>query len=826
MRNQQIRRKRIIKRPLCLIAVGFVLGETAVLLTLTSWMIIPAALAVGMGLYGSLRGRNPYWVLLPLVFFCFGGIRANAENKRWEQRDQIVENYSDSYVEVLGTIASLEEKNGSLQLILKKNQIWNRKNGMRVEETGDASLPKMKVFMDSSGSYLKDDLCLGQTITVFGEIHKIPPAKNPGEFDFVTYSKSRGICCQMFGEEIRMVNWKYNKITETLRRGKEWANLRLIRDAGEEDGAIFSAALLGEKSGVPKEIKSLYQKNGIAHLLAISGLHLSFAGLLLYRILRRCGLSYGICGLSGTVVIILYGILTGGSPSVIRSVIMMSAGFLAAYLGRTYDLLSAASLSLFVLSFHSPFLLTQGGVQLSFGAIFAIGTGMPRIHDWLGRQTPFAGVLSASFSIQMATLPIILSHYYQTPLYGILLNAIVVPLMGGVLCSGLGILLLGSISSYAGMAASGTGHYILKFYHFLCTNISSLPHASLTLGRPKTGQLLIYGFYLAILLLFFWLGDRGRKKKLEKEVTTETERMVPYIKKWIILAMIYGVGLFLVQPKPVNGLEVLFLDVGQGDGILLRTKKSVVLVDGGSSSNSSLGEYTLAPCLKYYGITKVNYAFVSHGDSDHLSGIRYLLEHEKDIIIETLMLPDLGKEDEGLMKLVELAAAKNTKVHYLMEGDQVFMAALKFTCLYPGRTDSAENPNEESEVLKADYGDLHILFTGDIGNKEEKLLLERRQVREQLKEINLLKTAHHGSKFSSAAPFLDAIKPRWAVISYGEKNSYGHPHKEVLDRFRERKIPVFHTAKQGAIMFWTDGERVRVRTFVDGERTTRYNKKK
>ncbi|WP_243109956.1 DNA internalization-related competence protein ComEC/Rec2 [Clostridium sp. E02] len=824
MRIQQIRRKRIIKRPLCLIAVGFVLGETAVLLTQTSWMMIPAALAVGMVLYGILRGRNLLWVLLPLVFFCLGGIRANEENKRWEHRDQIVEEYSGSYVEVLGTIASLEEKNGALQLILKKNQIWKRRKGKRVEETDQVTLPKLQVIMDSSGSHLKDNIRLGQTVTVLGEIHEIPPAKNPGEFDSVTYSKSRGICARIFGEEIRVVNFKYNKITETLRRGKEWGNRHLIRDAGEEDGAIFSAALLGEKSGVPKEVKSLYQKNGIAHLLAISGLHLSFAGLLLYRVLRRCGLSYGLCGLCGTVAILLYGILTGGSPSVIRSVIMMSAGFLAAYLGRTYDLLSAASLSLFALSFHSPFLLTQGGVQLSFGAIFAIGTGMPRIHDWLGRQKPLAGALSASFSIQMATLPIILTHYYQTPLYGILLNAIVVPLMGGVLCSGLGILLLGSISSFGGRAASGTGHYILKFYHFLCTNISSLPYASLTLGRPEAGTLAIYGFYLAILFFCFWLGGRGEKRKLDREVTTETERMIRTIKKLIILALIYGMGLFLVLPKPVKGLEVLFLDVGQGDGILLRTKKNVVLVDGGSSSKSSLGEFTLAPCLKYYGIKKVNYAFVSHGDKDHLSGIRYLLEYEKDITIETLVLPDLGREDEALITLAKLAEERDMKVHYLTEGDQVSLGSLKFTCLYPGQTDSAENPNEESEVLKADYGDLHILFTGDIGNKEEKLLLERKQSMDQLKEINLLKTAHHGSKFSSDETFLDAVKPRWAVISYGDKNSYGHPHKEVLDRFRKRKIPVFKTAKQGAIMFSTDGKRVRVRTFVDGDETSRYNK--
>lgn len=802
--------------------MGFVLGETAVLLTMTSWLMIPAALAVGMVLYVFLIDRNLLWVLLLLVFFCLGGIRANEEIMRWEHRDHIVEEYSDSYVEVLGTIVSLEEKNGSLQLVLKENQIWRRKNGKR-EDTDCAFLPKIQVIMDSSGSFLGDDFCLGQIVSVWGEIYPIPSARNPGEFDSVTYSKSKGVCCRLFGEEIRLIDTRQNPLFQSLRRVREWGNLRLIRDAGEEDGAIFSAALLGEKSGIPEEIKSLYQKNGIAHLLAISGLHLSFIGLLLYRFLRRCGLSYGLCGLSGTAAIILYGILTGGSPSVVRSMVMMSAGFLAAYLGRTYDLLSAASLSLLLLSFQSPYLLTQGGVQLSFGAIFAIGAGMPVIHDWLGKKEPLTGAFSASFSIQMATLPIILTHYYQIPLYGILLNVIVVPLMGGVLCSGFLVLLLGSISPAIGTAAAGTGHYILKLYYALCTNISRLPYATLTLGRPKTRTLLIYGFYLSILFLCFWVGGRKGKRKSGRD---EKRRIAGYLKKLIFLAVFYGIGIFLLQPEVVKGLEVLFLDVGQGDGILLRTEKSVILVDGGSSSNSSLGEYTLAPCLNYYGISTVNYAFVSHGDNDHLSGISYLLEYENDIKIETLVLPYQGREDEALMKLAELAEERDTRVYYLTEGDQVVWGDLKFTCLYPGQTDYAENPNEESEVLKADYGDLHILFTGDIGNKEEKLLLERKQLREQLMEINLLKTAHHGSKFSSDESFLDAANPRWAVISYGEKNTYGHPHKEVLDRFRKRKISVFKTAKQGAIMFWTDGERVRVRTFIDGDVSSRYNKKK
>lgn len=714
---------------------------------------------------------------------------------------------SGTLAEVQGRISSLEERDGTLRIILKDNQVWIRKTGSRDEASG-FSVPGLLVTMKPSGQTVG----LGQIVKIRGEVQAFSQPRNPGEFDSRTYYQALGLDGKLAGEELEVVDSREDPLLEELRQVKEWGKKTLIRFTEKEDAGIFAAAVLGDKSEIPKEIKSLYQKNGIAHLLAISGLHMSLAGLFLYNIIRKTGVGYGTAGLAGTIMIVLYGILAGGGSSVVRAVIMMSAGFLASYLGRTYDLLSAASLSLLLLGLKSPLLITQGGVQLSFGAVFAIGGVKPVIENWIGKKTIIGGTISVAAAIQMVTMPLVLYHFYQIPLYGIFLNLLVVPLMGGVLCSGFGVILLGSINPVLGIGAAGTGHYILGFYEFICRNVSGLPGYSLIFGRPGPERIAAYYFMMAACLVFMKMAGKYHTEQAREKSkgTSRTGRV-------LLLLVLYGITVLIFKPEPVNGLEAVFLDVGQGDGILLRAGRSSILVDGGSTSKKSLGEYTLEPCLKSLGTARIHFAFISHGDQDHLSGVKYLLESCEDIAIDNLMLPYQGREDEAIRMLEELAKKRGTKVWYLVGGDVVMVEELRITCLYPKEEDVPENANEESEVLKMDYGSCHMLFTGDMGEKEEERLLKRSEELRQLTEVNVLKTAHHGSKSSSCEAFLDAVKPQWAVISYGEGNSYGHPHKEVLDRFKERKVNVFKTAESGAIRLWTDGDLIRFTSYVDGD---------
>ncbi|RFZ79483.1 ComEC family competence protein [Lacrimispora amygdalina] len=798
------------------------------MLALTSWLFLPAFIAAGMIFCVCRRGRNPLWVFLPLVFFYLGSARAGSEMEKWREREKRLYEISSHYTQVQGKISFIEEEEGAVLLTLKNNRIRKMTKGNWDEVPYEHS--KILVSLKEAGSVSSEQLGIGQTVMVRGEVQLFSQARNPGEFDFKDYYQSLGLDFRLFAEEMEIVDAAKSPLLERLRKFKLRSKELLYRDAKEEDAGIFAAAVLGDRKGISSEIKDLYQKNGIAHLLAISGLHMSFIGLAFYKLMKKAGAGFWEAGLLSTALLILYGIMTGGGPSVVRAGFMMCVGFYAACLGRTYDLLSAASLSLLLLSFHSPFLIMQGGVQLSFGAVFAIGGLAPVIRGWLGKDHLFAGSISACFAVQMMTLPVTAFHFYQMPPYGLVLNLLVIPLMGGVLCSGMGVIAFGAINSVLGTAAAGTGHYILSLYEVLLKTAGQIPGHNIILGRPDILVLAAYALLLTAGMLFIkMLGkwENGEKKEadLPKERKDKNAGRIPYGGKLLFLAGFYLLSILLFLPKPVRGLDAWFLDVGQGDGILLRTEGEAILVDGGSSSNKSLGEYTLSPCLKSLGISEIDYAFVSHGDQDHLSGVKYLLESCEDIQIKNLFLPYHGREDESIQSLKELGSKRGTCVRYLTGGDFMKIGTLSITCLYPGKEDVPGDVNGESQVLKMDYGDCHMLFTGDMGEAEEQRLLGKTDYH-FLGEVNVLKTAHHGSRFSSSEPFLDAVSPAWAVISYGQGNSYGHPHKEVLDRLKERNVTVFQTGKSGAVRLETDGTRIRFSTFVDGNQNHGYNEGK
>ena len=764
------------------------------------------------------------WLSVFLLFMLIGMARAGYTKQEWEARDRLCGELAGTYVELTGHVGAVEEAEGTVQLTLEGNDVrpaaGERKEaalaGGDRSVSGGRQIPRVLVSWKTDGDGEMPEareFKAGSKVTVRGQLALFARARNPGEFDSRNYYRGEGVDCRLYGEEVERSGGDVSPIPECLRRIREKAKQNIKRSVPEEDAGIFLAAVLGDKKALDSEKKDLYQKNGIAHLLAISGLHLSLIGMGVYRLLRKAGLGYKGAGLAGAGFIFCYGAMTGGSPSVTRAVIMMGTGFLASYLGRTYDLLSALSLALLLLAWETPEPLTQGGVQMSFGAVFAVGSVLPVIQNYLGKKRGALGALSVSAAIQLVTLPVILWDFFQLPVYGIFLNLLVIPLMGGVVCSGIGAALFGGISGEAGAVAAGAGHCILRFYEWLCHGAERLPYHTLVMGRPEAAAVIVYYTVLAAILAAM---RRAGGKSASGETGRKNRRADG--NRWIRTAVFFLICILLpciLMPRPVDGMEVLFLDVGQGDGILLRSGRSAVLIDGGSTSEKKLGEYRLEPCLKSCGVSVIEYAFVSHGDLDHISGIRYLLESCEEIEVRNLLLPCQGQEDEALSDLAELARARGTRVAFLEAGEHFLVEGIGITCLYPGIHDIPADKNEESEVLKVDYGNCHILFTGDMSGDGELRLLDALSERTGvLSEIQILKTAHHGSRFSSGAEFLDAMGVRWAVISYGERNSYGHPHQEVLDRFHERGVKIYETAKGGAVTLKTDGKMVRWKAFL------------
>lgn len=746
---------------------------------------------------------------------------------------------------------------------------------------------------------------LGSRICVEGTVQAIDAARNPGEFDYRLYYRAQKQNCRMFAENF----WEADP------DGADWVNTGGYREflyqislkAGEileraapgDDAGIYKAVLLGDKTCLEDDILALYQKSGISHLLAISGLHLSLFSAAVYGVLRKGGMGHGTAGVLGGVLLCSYAVMTGASTSVIRALVMVLFGYGAACFGRTYDLLTALGAAAAVILWDSPYQITQAGMQLSFSAVAGIGAASPCLTAGLRRMRAEKKVLGEAerageaalgdagrlgwrscageaaledagrsdwrsrvsetvltgMGLQLTTIPVMLYHFFQIPVYGIVLNLIVVPLMGIVLASGAAGILLGSVNPAAGRFAMGSGHAVLRVYEALCRISSRAPGNVLVLGRPEMRQVALYYVSFICLLLSFSRGDAGGKfffgranvgkksffsragiGKIFSCCQAGMEKKGMRRKRVIRCAAMLGMVLALRAPA-VAGLETTFLDVGQGDGIVIRTHGHVILVDGGSTDVGELGRYRLEPYLKSIGETTVDLAVVTHGDMDHISGLQYLIEESEEILVKCLALPEKGRGQQVYEELKASAEAAGGTVIWMKRGDVLETDGLKLTCLYPDgegvggqsgtekeegtvyryEIDSGEDRNEHSLVLKVDYGAFHMLLTGDMSQTGEEFIQKDSWASAYLENTQVLKVAHHGSKYSTGDQWLGSVRPRWAVISYGEGNRYGHPHTETLERLEKGGTAVYETGKSGAITLNTDGKKVEWHTWLQRE---------
>ena len=234
------------------------------------------------------------------------------------------------------------------------------------------------------------------------------------------------------------------------------------------------------------------------------------------------------------------------------------------------------------------------------------------------------------------------------------------------------------------------------------------------------------------------------------------------------------------------------------------------LIDGGSSSVDAAGRYRLEPFLKFRGVKRLDYVWVTHGDVDHLNAVEELLERRKyGVEIQYLIFPEQKYWDERLIKLCNLAEEAGTKVR-VMEMDTIFLSGkLKMRCLWPGEGEPSENGNENSLVLHLQYGKITMLFTGDLENTGEELLAERIKNLRKKGELpacyDLLKVGHHGSRNATGEELLEVIRPRVAFCSSGKENRYGHPHAETLERLAKWGVSLYNTKDRGAVSMYTDG---------------------
>lgn len=677
------------------------------------------------------------------------------------------------------------------------------------------------VYLKAETSY-----SVGNLIQTTGKlkIKKLDIPTNPGQFDARLYFQTKGVTLTAYADDAELLDGQVRPFGDWLQRIRRKLGERCTRLLGEYQGGVFRAMALGDKTELEPELKALYQQSGMSHLLAISGLHISIFGMGFYRLLRRLGFSYPMAGLSSMGFLLLYGLMTGMSTSTVRAVIMFLLAVGADLLGRSYDLLTALACAALLLLTEQPLYAKSASFLLSFGAVMGIGVVYPALLSLFPVKRRKSQAFLLSLSVQSVTLPLSLYFFYEFPLYGIFINLLAIPLMTALLFLGVGAVLLSFLSLTAAQVPAFLCTLILKIYEGLGGFSLYQPGAVQICGRPKGWQLLFYGAGLIGLLVWQYNGiererwNRTKAALSEKKEERESEESGKRggLQRQLICGGVYGILLLLLLLQfPHRGLTFTMLDVGQGDALFLRTGSGTTyLIDGGSSSVSSVGAYRILPFLKEQGVRTLDCLAVTHLDQDHISGVLEILEAAGEpggIRIETLLLTEQEAGEEA-KELLALAARCKARVYHMKEGDMIVDGGTQITCLHPGSGKTYSDKNTASLVLGVEYQNFSLILTGDLDEEGEKEIL---RAWKQTDGFDVLKVGHHGSGSSTSEAWLMAVKPKLALISAGENNRYGHPSPETLERLREADSEILQTTECGAITIRTDGEVIAVEKFCE-----------
>ena len=792
----------VIKRPVFWILLAFVLGEVIAVFDLNIAVpcIVLAIIVIRKIIIKAYEDMGAFVVIFFTLIMGFM-LMSNEITTRNHIYD-----LKENTVIVQGKIYKIENTAFGTNIYLK---------GVEVEN-GEKSVSVKRIFVNTEKI---PNVKIGNIIKVRGKLRQFEEAANKGNFDSRKYYLSLGFYGKIEAGTIEVINSDYSGIRQGLYELRMEIIERLEKLCSDNNGifsiinnknGIIGAIIFGDKTDLDSDIKELYSVSGIAHILAISGLHISFIGMAIYRLLRR-RFRFLFSAAVSIPVVLSFGIMSGFGISTIRAIIMFILKIIGEVLGRKYDAITAISLAGFVLLLQNPFVVCNSGFQMSFGAIIAIVLILPIVEEILNTDNKIIKVLSANFTISLVMNPILAWNYYELPTFSFLLNIVVVPLMSVVIVSSIVGIFCSCIMFGFGKVVIFPGCGILELYTFLCNIINKSSVASIVVGQPKVTIIIVY--YAILLVVLFGLKNiRTKYTRAEKErniIKKETglvlekkakkERRIKGQNVKVRLACIVGFLLLncLIYYIPNPGFYITFIDVGQGDGILIHGDNGMkVMVDGGSTSEKQVAKNCIVPYLKAEGIGTIDYSIITHTDKDHISGILEILENNNSnrIRIKNLVMPDINMKDDTYNELIEKAKLKKINVLYIKKGDTLSLGKTKIKCIYPETTTTASDKNDYCTVLSVKNKTSKILLTGDISKEIEE------KIKDDIEEnYTVLKVAHHGSNYSSSEKFLKKVNPKYSIISVGKNNSYGHPGNETMERLRKQGGVIYRTDEKGGI---------------------------
>lgn len=636
------------------------------------------------------------------------------------------------------------------------------------------------------------DLQKGELIKIKGELTVPNRPGNPGEFDYQRYLMKKGVYYIMSvdkPENLKIIAPSQGAV-KFFNAYRNQTALTAYSILPDEEAGIFLGMLLGITEDIEEEQYQLYQKTGIVHIFSVSGLHVGFLILFLSylgNILRvsKKSLFYGTL-----IIMLVYGSLIGWPVPVQRTVIMASLALLARYQGREGGLGNSLGLAGLLVLFLDPYALFGISFQLSFMATWGLVFLYPTMKKYLALKHPVWDIVFIPLCAQLTVIPLIAYYFNLFTPSGLISNILISYLSGFIVILGFLSLLFVYLPDLAALFLLPAG-LAIELLKEINAFIASIPGSFIWVKTPDVWLCLFY--YSGIALMTWVLASAWARKYLLGSAVTIAIAMIVIC----IPASFYKQGL----------LQVVFLDVGQGDSILIKTPPGkFILIDGGGSSFTAIGEKKVVPYLRYRGIRQLYLLISSHPDQDHYQG---LLETAQEISFKYLLLPESLAEVDEYDRIKQLANKYEAVVITPDNGHKFSIDGVTFQVFYAPNQKSIGSYNEQSLVLTCTMDRFSAIFPGDLEDRGLQEITDDGWVKKTL----LLKVPHHGSRSSLNKDFYQQLKPGWAVISVGKSNRNGHPHQEVLDYLNAKDIKTMRTDQKGLICFETDGQQLKLYCF-------------
>lgn len=650
---------------------------------------------------------------------------------------------------------------------------------------------------------------LGQPLRVTGDLAALDTIDNAG---YVAYLRRQGIDAQMRYPSISpLPGDRSTTIDRALLAVRSHARDIIERSVPEPQAALLAGILLGDDSGMAPDMVEAFRQTGMTHIIAISGFNIALL-IALLDVVSRPVLPRRTGALLIALLVGLYALMVGAEGSVVRAAVMgIVYLFSLRLLGRPTWVLASLLVAAALMTTISPQVTMDVGFQLSLAATLGLVLYAGPWLRWLearldGRLSPSAGRqvtnllgdgLVVTVAAQVLALPLILYYFGQLALVNLPANLLVLPAQPGVMFSGGLTVLAGTVADWLGQAAGWIAWLFLAWSTGVIDWLAGASWAAVPFRLSGVGLAAVY-VAIGLVTVVARLsppGDTPPEAQPARRARSERPALLAVTLASLALSAV------LLGARPDGNLHVAFLDVGQGDAILIQTPGGrQVLVDGGRYPNMLLAE--LGRQMPFWD-RSLDLVVATHADDDHVGGLVEVVERYRVDHLLTNGLEPLS--DPAFEALLAAARERDVGLAVAQAGQRIALEeGVLLDVLHPAPGFWAESPNEMSVVMRLTYGNLSVLLTGDAESEAESALINSQSGLAS----TVLKAGHHGANSSSGEAFLDAVQPSLVVISAGKDNSYGHPHPAVLERIAAAGAGVLRTDQQGTLTLSSDGRTI------------------